>query len=336
MSTLRKNTWHTHKQNLTCPTCEEVILALYFLWYRNCSYLRIIQPCHEKICLLSFCPCQTKSGLCNHRRWLDGGNCRGIVLSMKQKQRCWSVVQFNTAQLICTFVLAYAKSRLSHDVTLLYWHGNQWRTRSDWYRSSLIWVYPVCLGFYVLKCKRDIITYIPVYSGKQQFNGDFLMFSSNKSFMFKKRIIDVSVNHLLLQMESNSFWHMRTPCSWSVPLFSLHLISIYFLKPEFQACSHLLWLYSLVCVRPGREHRRQVSLHRSSYIPVYSGKQQFNGDFLIFSSNKSFLFKKRIMEVSVNHLLLQMESNSFMLSIIRFWKNNTVKVLNFWTPKILL
>jgi len=44
-----------------------------------------------------------------------------------------------------------------------------------------------------------------------------------------------------------------------------------------------------------------------------------SGDFLIFSSNKSFLFRKRIIDVSVNHLLLQMESNSFMLSIIRFY-----------------
>lgn len=43
------------------------------------------------------------------------------------------------------------------------------------------------------------------------------------------------------------------------------------------------------------------------------------GLLLIFSSNRSFLFRKRIMEVSVNHLLLQMLSNSFILSCIRFW-----------------
>ena len=44
-----------------------------------------------------------------------------------------------------------------------------------------------------------------------------------------------------------------------------------------------------------------------------------NGDFLIFSSNKSFLFKNKIIEVSVNHLLLQILSNSFNDSCIRFW-----------------
>jgi hypothetical protein len=40
---------------------------------------------------------------------------------------------------------------------------------------------------------------------------------------------------------------------------------------------------------------------------------------VIFSSNRSFLLRKRMMDVSVNHLLLQMLSNSFMLSCIRFW-----------------
>lgn len=53
---------------------------------------------------------------------------------------------------------------------------------------------------------------------------------------------------------------------------------------------------------------------------MYSGKQIVSGDFLIFSSNMSFLFRKRMMDVSVNHLLLQMLSNSFMLSCIRFYQ----------------
>ena len=34
--------------------------------------------------------------------------------------------------------------------------------------------------------------------------------------------------------------------------------SPYFLNPKFQASGHLLWLYSLVCVGPGRKPRRQV------------------------------------------------------------------------------
>ena len=54
------------------------------------------------------------------------------------------------------------------------------------------------------------------------------------------------------------------------------------------------------------------------YVPVYSGKHTVSADFFIFSSNKSFLFRNRIIDVSVNHLLLQMESNSFRLSCMRF------------------
>lgn len=64
-------------------------------------------------------------------------------------------------------------------------------------------------------------------------------------------------------------------------------------------------------------------------LPVYSGKQMVKGDLVIFSANRSFLLRKRIIDVSVNHLLLQIESNSFMLSIIRFW--NRKKEEYYWT-----
>jgi hypothetical protein len=51
---------------------------------------------------------------------------------------------------------------------------------------------------------------------------------------------------------------------------------------------------------------------------VYSGKQIVNGDLCNFASNKSFLLRNRIIDVSVNHLLLHIESKSFRLSCIRF------------------
>ena len=41
--------------------------------------------------------------------------------------------------------------------------------------------------------------------------------------------------------------------------------SLYFLNPKFQASSHLLWLYSLVCIGPGRKPRRPVFSERGSY-----------------------------------------------------------------------
>lgn len=60
----------------------------------------------------------------------------------------------------------------------------------------------------------------------------------------------------------------------------------------------------------------------SRVLPAYSWKQMVSGDLRIFSSKRSFLFRKRIIEVSVNHLLLQIESNSFKLSCIRFCRQN--------------
>ena len=35
--------------------------------------------------------------------------------------------------------------------------------------------------------------------------------------------------------------------------------------PKFQASSHLLWLYSLICVGPGREPQRLVFSQQGSY-----------------------------------------------------------------------
>ena len=44
--------------------------------------------------------------------------------------------------------------------------------------------------------------------------------------------------------------------------------SLYFLNPKFQASSHLLWLYSLVFVGPGRKLRRPVFSQRGSYVRI--------------------------------------------------------------------
>ena len=41
--------------------------------------------------------------------------------------------------------------------------------------------------------------------------------------------------------------------------------SLFYLNPKFQASSHRLWVYSLVCVRPSRKPRRPVFSQRGSY-----------------------------------------------------------------------
>ena len=40
--------------------------------------------------------------------------------------------------------------------------------------------------------------------------------------------------------------------------------SLFYPNPKFQISSHLLWVYSLVCVGPGRKPRRPVFLQRGS------------------------------------------------------------------------
>ena len=51
-------------------------------------------------------------------------------------------------------------------------------------------------------------------------------------------------------------------CTVTTQLISTFVIkivkSLYFINQKFQASSHLLWLYSLVCVCPGRKPQRQV------------------------------------------------------------------------------
>ena len=48
-------------------------------------------------------------------------------------------------------------------------------------------------------------------------------------------------------------------------VFAIRIIkSRFYLNPKFQASSHLLWVYSPVCVRPGRKPRSPVSSQQGS------------------------------------------------------------------------
>ena len=54
---------------------------------------------------------------------------------------------------------------------------------------------------------------------------------------------------------------------FSAFVFATRIVqSLYFLNPKFQASSHLLWLYSPLCVGPGRKPRRPVFSQRGLYI----------------------------------------------------------------------
>ena len=60
-----------------------------------------------------------------------------------------------------------------------------------------------------------------------------------------------------------------TPKLISAFIFATWIVqSLFCLNPNAQVSSHLLWLYSLVCVRPGRKPRRPVFFQRGSYTIV--------------------------------------------------------------------
>ena len=57
----------------------------------------------------------------------------------------------------------------------------------------------------------------------------------------------------------------------------LHIVqSLYFLNTKFQVSSHLLWLYSPVCVGPGRKPEDRISHNLAQMIYMY--KISFYGE----------------------------------------------------------
>ena len=49
-------------------------------------------------------------------------------------------------------------------------------------------------------------------------------------------------------------------------VFAIQIVqSLFYLNPKLQASSHLVWLYSPICVGPGRKPRRPVFSQRGSY-----------------------------------------------------------------------
>ena len=52
-------------------------------------------------------------------------------------------------------------------------------------------------------------------------------------------------------------------------VFAIRIVQFLFsINPKFQASSHLLWLYSPICVGPGRKPRRPVFSERDSYTVI--------------------------------------------------------------------
>ena len=63
---------------------------------------------------------------------------------------------------------------------------------------------------------------------------------------------------------------LRSNCAADQLLCFRYIDSTILLNPKFQASSHRLWLYSPVCVGPGRKPRRQLfSCRASNYLIIF-------------------------------------------------------------------
>ena len=82
--------------------------------------------------------------------------------------------------------------------------------------------------------------------------------------------------------------------------------SLYFLNLKFQASSHFLWLYSQVCVRPGRKPQRQIFSRCSSYktLPHTCSVRNENGYGISHAFSKIFLvLDRKTVKFDFYHLL---------------------------------
>ena len=120
----------------------------------------------------------------------------------------------------------------------------------------------------------------------QQYLSEYLHFHQTKSTEYSPCFFGgiMLLQYLSLlepRREKTGFLHMRktkTQISFAVTaklisafVFATRIVqSLYFLNLKFQASSHFLWLYSPVCVGPGRKHRRPVFSQRGPLINCHS------------------------------------------------------------------
>ena len=96
---------------------------------------------------------------------------------------------------------------------------------------------------------------------------------------------------LVVRKPDFAYAKLKTQISFAVTaklisafVFAIRIVqSLYYVNPIFQSSSHLLWLYSPVCVGPGRKPRRSVFSQRGSY--------RNNGDLLGYTLFSYFCSK---------------------------------------------
>ena len=85
--------------------------------------------------------------------------------------------------------------------------------------------------------------------------------------------------------------------------------SLFYLNPTFQAYSHLLWVYSLVCVRPGRKSRRPIWFGYKSGLWLLIAPVPVHCVSFTFSQRGSFLV--RLLAPKLNQSIITETLKSF-------------------------
>ena len=76
------------------------------------------------------------------------------------------------------------------------------------------------------------------------------------------------------------------------------VLFLYFLNPKFQASSYLLWLYSPVCVGPGRKPRSPVFSQRGSIVVLILSTGPENGEVQTTQSLIMSQMARRVRELT--------------------------------------
>ena len=85
-----------------------------------------------------------------------------------------------------------------------------------------------------------------------QLNAVPLRFYADMSHIVRKPAFCICENKDADQLRDNREADQRF-------VFAIRIVqSLFYLNPKFQASCHLVWLYSLVCVRPGQKPRKPV------------------------------------------------------------------------------
>ena len=107
---------------------------------------------------------------------------------------------------------------------------------------------------------------------------------------------------------------------------------LFYLNPKFQASSHRLWLYSPVCVGPGRKPRRRVSSQRGSYrnekIQTCTNMTEIKAvfsDLPLSATLKIMVLSSQTLEFVIKDNIYSFGQNKSLSLVIGSWNSVLVK-----------